>query len=129
MLLALYITSAPLLIPLLITFTIGSKAGHVNLQATNVTNVSPGASAFSSKNGTFTARHIECDEILYGHDLDMASCLTAISTIDTTSPTFDIEKTWGRRATENFDVGLPQRYMGRKCLSASEIACLHFQRF
>ena len=117
MLFTLPITSASLLIPVVFTFTTGSKARHVNLQASNVTSLSSGVSTSKSQTESLAARHIDCDEIHFGRDLNIASCLVAISKIDPTSPTFDTEKTWGQRATGDFDIGLPQRYMGRKYLS------------
>ena len=117
MLFALSLSSAPLLNLIFSMFTTCSKARHVTLQATNTTNFSQRVSGPSPLNGTVAAPHIDCDEILYGRDLNMASCMTAILKIDTTSPTYNAVKTWGQRGTGDFDIVLPQRYMGRKYLS------------
>ena len=117
MLFALSISSAPLLSLIVFIFTRCSNARHVTLQPTNVTSIPQRVSSPSPLNETLTAPDIDCNETYFGRDLNLASCLVAISKIDTTSPTFDTEKTWGQRGTGDFDIGLPQRYIGRKYLS------------
>ena len=114
MLLAPLITPALFLFPCAFTLNIETLTEKLEPQATNATVLAASTTSNSTSHGALGATQISCDGIHFGSDLTVAGCLGAVEKIDTGSPLFDVEKTWGRRGIGQFGVDLPQRYMSRK---------------